>query len=87
VFDPDKVYYTNSSPIHPGPHTPRQISNAPDKKIDIMYKDSDGMSNGELNVKVVWADDVAIYLERGIEDDFMVPWEDVFFIQIDGLLP
>lgn len=52
-----------------------------------MYKDSDGMSNGELNVKVVWADDVAIYLERGIEDDFMVPWEDVFFIQIDGLLP
>ena len=50
-----------------------------------MYKDADGMSNGELNAKVVWADDVAIYLERGSEDDFLVPWSDVFFIKIQGI--
>ena len=86
-FDPDKNYYQNKVYGHDGPYTPRQISNAPDKKIDIMYKDVDGMSNGELGVKVVWADEVAIYLERGAEDDFLVPWEDIFFITIQGLEP
>jgi hypothetical protein len=84
-FDPDHNYYQNNVPTSPGPYTPRQISNAPDKRIDIMYKDADGMSNGELNAKVVWADDVAIYLERGAEDDFLVPWRDIIFIKIQGL--
>ena len=84
MFDPDKTYY-QSSPIHPGPYTPRQISTAPDKKISVMYKDADGMSNGELEIKVVWVDDVALYLERSPEDDFMIPWSDVFYIQIEGL--
>jgi hypothetical protein len=50
-----------------------------------MYKDADGMSNGELGAKVVWADEVAIYLERGVEDDFLVPWQDIFFITIEGI--
>ena len=81
-FDPDKYYYRNQVEGHSGPYTPRQISDAPDKKIDIMYRDADGMSNGELGVKVVWADDVAIYLERGTEDDFLVPWSEIFFIKI-----
>lgn len=83
AFDPDKVYYKNLEPTsgRPGPFTPRELSSIPSKKIHIMYRDADGISVGELDVKIVWVDDSAIYLERKAEDDFMVPWHDVFFIE------
>lgn len=84
-IDLDRTYYQNKLVGYPGPYTPRQISQAPDKKITVMYKDADGSSNGEMDVKVVWVDEIAMYLERGAEDDFMVPWSDIHYIQITGM--
>lgn len=82
AFDPDKTYYTNLPGANrQGPFTPRELSAIPSKKINIMYRDADGNSVGELDVKIVWVDDCAIFLERRAEDDFMVPWHDVMFIE------
>lgn len=81
----DHAYYQNAIVGYPEPYTPRQLSKAPDGKITVMYKDADGNTNGEMDVKVIWVDDIAIYLEREPEDDFMVPWTEIQYIQIVGI--
>jgi hypothetical protein len=74
--DPDKSYYKNFSRTE-DPLTIRELSELPSRKIDIFYKNADRIGAVDMDVKIVWADEVAIYLERGPEDDFMVPWTDV----------
>lgn len=85
-FDPDKTYYTNFPGVsRPGPYTPREISKAPSGKIgSILYTDVDRQTNGLIDAKVVWADDVALYLEVKPEHDILIPWGDVLWIELEN---
>lgn len=84
AFDPDQTYYTNMAGVeHGGPYTPRQLSKIPTGKIgSIMFVDVDGMTSGLMDVKVIWVDDVALYLEVQPEEDILIPWGNIMWIDI-----